>query len=653
MTPLLRVLLVAVPLAPLMAALAVLVLGRRLPRGGGWLVVAGSGLSLAALLILVIAGGTPAVAADWATSGGWTLTVGLALDPLARFAALLVAAVALLVDLYAAAYMAEDEGRVRFFATFAFFVGAMLALVLADSFLLLFAAWEGVGLASFLLIGHWYREEAGRRGAQKAFLLTRLGDLGFLLAWLLAVGATGTTDIGAFLDAVRGGMALGLPLTTLALLFFAGAAGKSAQLPLTAWLPAAMAGPTPVSALIHSATMVAAGVYLLLRLFPLFQAAPAALAVVLWVGGLTALFAALVATVQTDLKRILAWSTISQLGEMMLALGLGGPLAAAYHLATHAAFKSTLFLTAGVIDHSAGSRDLRQLGGLARRLPLAALAFAGAGLALAGVPPFSGFWSEEAILARAVAASPAVAGLLLALIFFAGVYISRAAAATFGDWPGAPRPEVHRVQPLLRGSTAVLALAAVALGGILSPFLGGLLPFEEAHGAGLAWRLGAVTAGLAGLALGTWRVYRRGPVPALGSWPAVLEEGLELATLAPARLALAIARLLDGVEGTLDRAALGTARLAVLVAGSIDRLEDAIDRAAAWLAGAALDLARWTAMSDDRGFAQGLDRAAGWIGRAGTALRRFQTGHLYYYTLAILLWVLALAAGAVALFVLV
>jgi NADH-quinone oxidoreductase subunit L len=614
-------LLIVVPLAPLVAAAVVLLLGRRLAGGEGWLVVAGGGVSLAALLALL--GQAPAVTAVWARSGGFTLTVGLQLDALARFGALLVAGVALIIDVYAAAYMAEDEGRIRFFAAFSFFVGAMLTLVLANSLLLLFAAWEGVGLASFLLIGHWHREKEPRQAAQKAFLVTRLGDLGFLLGWLLALGATGTTDIGVFLDAVRVGLAAGVPLTLLALLFFAGAVGKSAQLPLTAWLPAAMAGPTPVSALIHSATMVAAGVYLVLRLFPLFAAAPAALAAVLWLGGLTALFAALVATVQTDIKRVLAWSTVSQLGEMMLALGLGGPLAAAYHLATHAAFKSTLFLTAGVVEHATGSRDLRRLGGLAPRMPVTTLAFAGAALALAGVPPFSGFWSEEAILAQAIGTAPLAAVCLVVLIFLAGVYISRLGAAAFWHWPGAPEPEVQGVRPLLQASTLLMAVGAVALGWVLSPFIGQILPFQEAPRAGLAWRLGTILASLAGLALGTWRARQWGPMPALGPWPAGLERLLEAATVAPAHLALAIARLLTYVEGGLDSVARG-------------------------LAGATLHLAGWTAVSDERGFSDGVDRAAAWFGQAGGWLRRLQTGRVYYYTLGLLSWVLLVAVGALA-----
>ncbi len=327
--------------------------------------------------------------------------MGLRLDGIAYAAALLVAGISLPVLVYSTAYTAGEEGVPRFFAGMSFFVGAMLTLVLADSLLLLYAAWEWVGLASWLLIGFRFREEEARRAARKAFLVTRIGDSGFLLAWLLVLTTFGSTDLGALLTAAGDGMPDGLG-TLLPLLFFFAAVGKSAQLPLSAWLPPAMAGPTPVSALIHSATMVAAGVFLVLRLWPLFAASPAALQVILWIGGVTALLAALAATVQYDLKRVLAWSTISQLGEMMLALGLGAPLAAAWHLGTHAAFKSTLFLAAGAVEHGGGGRDLRCMGGLAKRLPWSAVAFAVAAVALAGIPPFSGFWSEDAILAAAV-----------------------------------------------------------------------------------------------------------------------------------------------------------------------------------------------------------------------------------------------------------
>ena len=333
----------AVPFIPLLAAFVILFFGAKLPLKGAWLSAGASGLSL--LLVLILTGQNITMSEVWLETGPFTLTVGLTLDPLSYLLALIVSSVSFLVGVYAVGYMADERGKPRFFALMSFFVGAMLTLILGNSFLLLFAAWEGVGLASYGLIGFWYTQEDARRAACKAFLMTRLGDLGLLLGWLWLWLELGTTDIPTVLSTI--GTLPDALLTAIALLLLLGALGKSAQLPLTAWLPDAMAGPTPVSALIHSATMVAAGVYLLLRLFPLFEAAPGALTVILTLGALTALFAALVATAQSDLKRVLAWSTVSQLGEMMLALGLGGAGAAAFHLSMHAFFKSDALFGGG------------------------------------------------------------------------------------------------------------------------------------------------------------------------------------------------------------------------------------------------------------------------------------------------------------------
>lgn len=348
-------LLLLVPLAPLLTALVLLGWGPKLAGRGAWLSVLAAAASLGSLLFL--SGQAPGFSTVWLETGGLSLTLGLSLTPLSWLVALLVAGAGVLVTFYAAGYIADEPDRARFDTALSFFIGAMLTLVLSNSLLLLFVAWEAVGLASYLLIGFWYDRGDARRAALKAFLMTRLGDLGLLLGWVWVLLRLGTTDIDGFLGAVAQGTFPAVELTPVALLFLLGAIGKSAQLPLTAWLPDAMAGPTPVSALIHSATMVAAGVYLLVRLFPLFEAAPGVLAVIFWVGALTALFAALVATTQTDLKRVLAWSTVSQLGEMVLVLGLGGAYAATFHLATHAAFKATLFLAAGAVGH--GSRNLR------------------------------------------------------------------------------------------------------------------------------------------------------------------------------------------------------------------------------------------------------------------------------------------------------
>lgn len=633
-------LLLSVPLWPLLASLLTLLLGRRLPHRGGMVTVAGSTLALLALLPIL--GQQPGMQGIWMQSGPFTLTVGLRLDALGGFMAVLVAAVSTLVTLYATGYMAEETGQPRFFASLSFFIAAMLTLVLSDSLLLLFAAWEGVGLASFLLIGFWYRQNDARGAALKAFLFTRLGDLGLLLGWLWVLLLVRTTDIATFLDAVQTGAIPRDVVTALALLCFAGAVGKSAQLPLTAWLPAAMAGPTPVSALIHSATMVAAGVYLLLRLFPLFAAAPLALAVVLWLSGGTALFAGLIATAQTDLKRVLAWSTVSQLGEMLLALGVAGPLAAAFHLTTHAAFKSTLFLAAGAVDHAAGSRDLRKLGGLARHMPLTGLVFAVAGLALAGIPPFSGFWSEDAVLAALAARGPLPALLLLLLIGLAGIYIGRAGVAVFLPWPHAPQPDAEDPDWRMRTALIGLGLAAAGVGWLLAGRIDGLLPFDKEPDLGLIWRMGAVVAGASGLLWGGGRAYRRGPVPALGSFPLRLEDWLLAASAAPGRAALALADALEQLERGLDSLAQGVGRAAYTLAQGSDGWERGLDRGAQHLAGGTTALARVTDRTETRGFSDGLDHFAQLFNQAGEQLRPLQSGKLYLYTLGIFAWVVVM-----------
>ena len=421
-------LLLAIPLLPLLAAMAALCVGRRVPWGGGEFVVIAVALSL---ILLIFNPDGANLSATWFESGGFRLTIGLEVTRLTWFVAMIVASTALGVGIYSLGYMAERPDRPRFFAELGLFVGAMLTLVLSSSLVLLFAAWELVGLASYLLISFDYAKAGAPQAAAKAFLMTRIGDVGLLLGWLLALATIGTTDIDALIGAIGTDRIDSYAITVIAFLVLAGAIGKSAQLPLTGWLPDAMIGPTPVSALLHSATMVAAGVFLVLRLYPLFEAAPAALVALFWIGAATALVAGLIATAEVDLKRILAWSTASQLGEMMIALGLAGPLAASFHLAAHAAFKSTLFLAAGAVQEETGTRALDRLGGLIRAMPFTGAVFLVGALALAGVPPLSGFWSEETILAAAAQSGVATAFLIIALVLLAGIYVGRATTATF------------------------------------------------------------------------------------------------------------------------------------------------------------------------------------------------------------------------------
>ncbi|HET6906952.1 MAG TPA: NADH-quinone oxidoreductase subunit L [Rhodanobacteraceae bacterium] len=602
-----------VPLAPFVAALLILAFGNRLPARGGWLAVLGT--LIAAIALPFFHDAKIDAGIEWFTLGPWHFTLSLHLDRLSWWVATVVAWVTLAVNFYAVRYMQTENGRVRFHAWMAFFAASMLTLVLAGSLLLLFLAWEGVSLASFALIAQRHEESDARRAALKALLMTRFGDFGLLLGWLLALHFIGTTDIAALLGAVHAGrLPQGVPLL-LAMLFLAAAVGKSAQLPLTAWLPDAMAGPTPVSALIHSATMVAAGVYLVTRLFPLFAAAPPALDVVLWIGGITAVFAALAATAQADLKRILAWSTVSQLGEMFIALGLRAPIAATFHLTTHAVFKACLFLGAGVVERATNSHELDRLGGLYRRLPWATAAFIAAALALSGLPPFSGYWSEERILEAAVAAHTGWAIVLLVLIALAGIYIGRAAMATFGPWREMRNDDASRKPWIMLVPTLALAIAALALGGSLKNPVSHVLLFAESSAPpAWWWQAGAIVASVAGLAFGAWRT-RRGPVPAFGGWAGVLGTSVQ-------RIADAAARTGDSL-GAASRT-----------------LEHVLDRLAQAVVAAAWSLARGARTAEDRGLSVGNDRLAWALGAAGARLRPLESGKVFLYTAGVFGWTL-------------
>ena len=352
----------------------------------------------------------------WLQFGTQWISLGWLLDPLAAIMLVMVSFVGLLIFIYSLGYMAEDENFTRFYCFLSLFAGAMLAVVIANSLLLLFMGWELVGLTSYLLIGFWYHKPEAAAAAKKAFIVTRVGDLGLLLGMVWLYGSTGTLlfynhgagclEHSALASLVAhttiGGMAVS---TAIALLIFLGAMGKSGQVPLHIWLPDAMEGPTPVSALIHAATMVAAGVYLIARVYPLMSDAATpgtistALQVVAWIGAITAFFAACIAVAQDDIKRILAYSTVSQLGYMMLGLGVGGVAVGMFHLITHACFKALLFLGAGSVIHGcAGEQDIRKMGGLRRFMPITFITYASGMLALCGFPLFAGFWSKDEIL---------------------------------------------------------------------------------------------------------------------------------------------------------------------------------------------------------------------------------------------------------------
>src|SRR5690606_22989925 len=314
---------------------------------------------------------------------------------------LIITGIGLLIHLYSVGYMHGDDGFSRYFAQLNLFVAAMLVLVLADSFPLMFIGWEGVGVCSFLLIGFWYGKRENADAGRKAFIVNRSGDVGFLLAMFLTFTVFGSLDIQTVTQAAPAMLFGSAALTGIGLLFLLAAAGKSAQLPLQVWLPDAMAGPTPVSALIHAATMVTAGVYLIARTGAIYVQAPDAAAVVAWIGVLTALIAAISAFAQTDIKRVLAYSTISQVGFMIAAVGAGAYWVGIFHVLTHAFFKALLFLGAGSVIHAlGGEQDMRRMGGLGKRMRVTGTTALIATLAIAGVPLLAGFFSKDAILSH-------------------------------------------------------------------------------------------------------------------------------------------------------------------------------------------------------------------------------------------------------------
>jgi NADH-quinone oxidoreductase subunit L len=383
---------------------------------------------------------------------------------------LVVTGVGFLIHLYSAGYMNDDPGYARFFAYLNLFVFSMTMLVLAGNFLLLYVFWEAVGLCSYLLIGFWYTRPAAAQAGKKAFIVNRVGDFGFGLGIMWLWVALGTLDFaGVFEGAARLSPATA---TGIALLLFMGACGKSAQLPLHTWLPDAMEGPTPVSALIHAATMVTAGVYMVARSHALFERSGGALEVVAWIGTVTAVFAATIGLLQTDIKRVLAYSTISQLGYMFAAVGLGAYVAGIFHLVTHAFFKALLFLGAGSVIHALhGEQDLRKMGGIAYKLPITATTMWVGGLGLAGVPPLAGFFSKDEILVATVGDGHYLLLLwLLAGAFLTAFYTFRLLFLAFSGAPRMGKDVLHHAHEspwVMTGPLVLLALLTLVAGFVL------------------------------------------------------------------------------------------------------------------------------------------------------------------------------------------
>ncbi len=489
-----------IPLVPLLGALVSGTVGRRLGREYVHLLACGtvlwSFLLSVGAFMQVWDGAAIAQAGSWFQVGQIHVGAGLQVDRLSAVLLLVVTGIGFLIHVYSTAYMAEEPGYWRYFAYLNLFVGAMLILVLADNLVLLFVGWEGVGLCSYLLFGFWYDDEAKASAGKKAFIVNRVGDFGFGLGVFATLALVGSVDFAALQstlamahpgDVLHQGLFAGWQLqsaiTLIALCFVLGVTGKSAQIPLYIWLPDAMAGPTPVSALIHAATMVTAGVYLMCRLAILFAFSPVAMLVVACLGAGTALFAALIAFAQNDIKKVLAYSTISQLGFMVLAVGVGAFWAAIFHLVTHACFKALLFLGSGSVIHGMhGEQDMRRMGGLTRKLPHTAAAFAVGTVAITGVLPFSGFFSKDAILGLALGTANHAFPWAPWVLYLAGCaaalgtafYMWRLWALTF---MGTPRSETaehaHESPPAMTLVDDLLALLSIATLALGLPLAGG------------------------------------------------------------------------------------------------------------------------------------------------------------------------------------
>jgi NADH-quinone oxidoreductase subunit L len=459
----------------------------------------------------------PYLGFEWIEAGGFRVPLSLLIDPLSCVMMLVVTGIGSLIHVYSLGYMAHDEDRVRFFSYLNLFTFFMLLLVMGGSLPILFVGWEGVGLCSYLLIGFWYKRDSASAAGLKAFVVNRVGDAGLILGMVFIYHAFGSLDLVDIADNAGSLATEALwqwgPVTLACLLLFVGATGKSAQIPLHVWLPDAMEGPTPVSALIHAATMVTAGVYLVARLGPLYHQSETAMLVVAVTGAVTALMAGTIAIVQTDIKRVLAYSTVSQLGFMFLAAGVGAFGVAVFHLYTHAFFKALLFLGSGSVIHAmSGEQDMRRMGGLRKKIPWTFWTFLVGTLAIAGIPPLAGFFSKDEILLEALVSGHTVLfGLALFTALLTAAYMARLLFLTFfGEFRGGSDAEhhVHESPGSMLGPLVLLAIGSALAGfvkipHVVEPVL--RLPEEAAHH--VAWLPAAATlSGVLGILI-AWYLY--------------------------------------------------------------------------------------------------------------------------------------------------
>jgi NADH-quinone oxidoreductase subunit L len=647
-----------IPAIPLAVSLVLLALPNSQQGMAGALAVGGQVVAL--LLALGAFGATLPLPTErmfenftWFQFGEQTLRLGFVLDPLAGVMLVMITFVSLWIFVFSLGYMAADENFIRFFAYLSFFSAAMLGVVIANSLLLLFICWELVGLASYLLIGFWIHKPSAAAAAKKAFITTRIGDLGLFLGMLWLYQRSGTL---LFYDGGRGALenpalaSLGASATAIALLIFCGAIGKSGQFPLHVWLPDAMEGPTPVSALIHAATMVAAGVFLVARVYPIFSLGgtnPAgvsaagdivtpSLAVVVWIGVVTALISALIAIAQTDIKRILAYSTVSQLGLMMVSLGAGGVAAGIIHLLAHGFFKALLFLGSGSIIHGCHEeQDIRRMGGLRGVMPVTFLTYAIGMMALSGVPIFfSGAWTKEEILHVVSEWSPSRVPyfLMLAGVVLTALYMTRQMIYVFFGSRREAAAHAHESPPVMTWPLVVLGICSILLSIILTPawpWLDGYLTGETPTlNPGLLIQPGLyISLALVALGIGLGiLIYRRA-----GAVDPIAEKAPPLYRFLENRMWL---------DELYDWTVLAVARFAARLSDFLDRyFWDGIVRLVGGIGGL---FGRLTRSFDERAINSGVDDATTAARGFGRLLSRAQSGQVQTYLAAIAIAMVAL-----------
>jgi NADH-quinone oxidoreductase subunit L len=442
-----------IPIFPLAGFIIIGLLSNKLPKNLAAIIACSTLLISFAIslgIFMNISGQSQEIQiAPWFNVGSFSVSFTFLLDPLSSIFLMIITGIGFLIHVYSVGYMHEDEKHNVFFSYMNLFVFFMLLLVLASSYLLMFVGWEGVGLCSYLLIGFWFKNKAYNDAAKKAFIMNRIGDLGFLLGIILLFITFGSSDYHTVFQKAEGFSSGDCMITAITLLLFVGAVGKSAQIPLYTWLPDAMAGPTPVSALIHAATMVTAGIYMVARSGVLYALSPVSMFVVALIGVVTAVFAATIALTQNDIKKVLAYSTVSQLGYMFLGLGVGAFSASVFHVMTHAFFKALLFLCAGSVIHGlGGEQDIRNMGGLRKKLPVTFITFLLGTLAISGIPPFSGFFSKDEILIHAFSSNKLFWALGMIGSMMTAFYMFRLLFLTFyGDYRGGKEKNEHEHEP--------------------------------------------------------------------------------------------------------------------------------------------------------------------------------------------------------------